>query len=290
MEPTPDIRKRKRDKEKNREGCRQYRLAVKNDPIRHAEEKMKAKERRRKYRETMSEETKAKIREQNRIRQQRRREKQAEKKETQKKLTEKKLTRKEHEKLKVLWRERKRAHRSKLSSQKKRRIRERDREWRREKRARMGAEDSMKTPVRPTTPAADSGSTISASFSSTAKRKAVSRARSRLPKQARKYASVISSLINNASPSKKAALRELGIDTSPPRKKRRLDFNEHVTKVLLSKEDGLLSIHTGRKHDFSLEENYRKTAENRQIVGFLQFSFQISVVEVRASWKRKPLT
>ena len=93
-----------------------------------------------------------------------------------------------------------------------------------------------------------------------AKRKAASRAKGMLPTDAGKFADVIDHIIANATPNKKAALREKGLH-SPAAKRRKLDFHTKMSTTLLVKESHhwneahrkvcravTASLHTLKKH------------------------------------------
>ena len=104
--------------------------------------------------------------------------------------------------------------RSGLSSQKKRRIREKDRE-----RKQVNVSKSQK-PTEPTT-----SEKSAERYTPEAAREAVYRVKSRLPKDPLKYAAVVIGLIKSATPNKRKAIDgEIPIHT--PRKKRRLEFSE----------------------------------------------------------------
>lgn len=113
------------------------------------------------------------------------------------------------------WKLSKQKQRENLSSQRQRRIREKDRERKRKKREELSpviplqstcassVEGSVSTPI----------STLSYGTTS-ALNKAISRAKSKLPKDPTKFADVLSKLIEKASPRKSDALKEKGLGLS----------------------------------------------------------------------------
>lgn len=217
-------RKKKKDRKRalDRERAREYRRKVKDDPERNIEVLKKASERNKKYRQGMTEEAKARQRENARIRQQRLREKR--KQNGVKIVSSKKVTRAEYERKKDYNRDMKRRERANMSGQKRRRIREKDRTRKREKvAAKCKHSPSLSTPSKPQP------------YSSTARRKAISRIVSRMPSDASKYASIISGMISKATPSRKDALRAEGVLTSPDKVKKQLNFCEKLPEIF--KED-----------------------------------------------------
>ena len=158
-----------------------------------------------------TEEQKQLNREQSRERMNRYREKKKAKEAVEKKQP---RTRQELEKQKQQrekWKLSKQKQRENLSSQRQRRIREKDRERKRKKREEL-------SPVIPleSTCAFSVSTPISAlSYGTTsALNKAISRAKSKLPKDPTKFADVLSKLIEKASPRKSDALKEKGLELS----------------------------------------------------------------------------
>lgn len=96
-----------------------------------------------------------------------------------------------------------------MSSQRQRRIREKDRERQRKKREEL----SPVIPLQSTSSVEGSVSTLSYGTTS-ALNKAISRAKSKLPKDPTKFADVLSKLIEKASPRKSDALKEKGLGLS----------------------------------------------------------------------------
>ncbi|XP_021340435.1 uncharacterized protein LOC110441574 [Mizuhopecten yessoensis] len=107
------------------------------------------------------------------------------------------------------WRSQKQNQRSKLSSQKKRRIREKDRERKRKQKKQGNSETTSSTHENVSGP----------SLSDDALRKAVYRAKLKIPKSPKKYAEVVTKLVQNTTPRKTEALRKKGITSPNARKK-----------------------------------------------------------------------
>ena len=203
-----------------RERARAYRQRIKLDKERQREVLDKANERKRKFRATRTDEPKDKERGKAQIRQRR----YLAKKTTagEKHTVQPAMTRTEHEEKMNYWKEKKRQQRAAMSSQKRLRIREKDKEYRRQKRQ---AEQTKRH---------DSSTQESTSviYSSEAKRKAASRVKTKMPQDPNKFAEVVEHILHNATPNKKAALREKGIE-SPRVKRRKLDFHAHITDSIL---------------------------------------------------------
>ena len=114
------------------------------------------------------------------------------------------LTRAEREKKREYWRGKKRESRARRSVQKIRRVREKDREYRK---------DARSAQIETNSSSQDSQLEISQGsiWTPSARRKAISRIKTKLPKSPTKFALSISSLIHNATPRKKRALEERGL-------------------------------------------------------------------------------
>ena len=188
----------------------------------------------------MTEEEKIRLREQSRIRQQKYNERKKRKLEEEvddnpsvPKKAKKALTRREHQKLKDYWREKKRQQRASMSSQKKRRVREKER-------ARYASRKLAKTLSVSATPIVESPTSTlmpstpvpSTSFelsSSSIKQRAY-RAKKGMPKSPEKFAHVVGHLIKNASPRKKLSLRNIGIYNSP--KKTKENYSKSILETM----------------------------------------------------------
>jgi hypothetical protein len=215
----------KRDKAKA-EAARRYRQRKIGDAEYKRKEADRKKRQRQKLKEDESTEHKLRQKELSRMRQARYRER---KKNTVPETVEangdtalpttvKRQTRAEHDRKKEYWRERKRIQRGNLSSQKKRRIREYDRNRKRRVpefvpfRSQTESEQPLTGSDKPST-----------STSQSAVRQKAYRVKKKLPKSPGKFADVMHHIVRNATPRKRTALRNLGITTSPIKAKKRLD-------------------------------------------------------------------
>ncbi|VDH92328.1 Hypothetical predicted protein [Mytilus galloprovincialis] len=123
------------------------------------------------------------------------------------------VTRAEREVQRVKWREAKRISRLNMTGQKRRRINEKRRATYADRKQNKSVQKNTKD---------DSTSNFT---SDSARRKAVSRIKSRMPSSPRKFSVIVSSLINNATPRKRKALKE-NLICSPDGKKRLKFYDE----------------------------------------------------------------
>ena len=221
---------------------RLYRQEMKDDPDRyklHREiETMRVKE----FRDKMLEETKTRYREKSCLRQQKYRQRLKETPQENRTTTRKeKAEQTQKQKVKKeYWRQKKREQRAKMNPQQKRREREQRCALYALKKRITSNTKSQPTGVTATCPSESSAiihrpsPTASTSNCETvystkdAKRKAVKRVKNLMPNDAKKYAEVIESLIEKATPKKKNALGNLDIKANSPRTKRKLVLGKTV--------------------------------------------------------------
>ncbi|XP_033752596.1 uncharacterized protein LOC117336235 isoform X2 [Pecten maximus] len=185
--------------------------------LKNTHDKEKHAERMRVARHEWSEEQKQKNREMSKIRMREYRERKKTEREKTNNSEVRKMATRQEKKAKEEQNKRKAEYRKKyragLSSQKKRRIREKDAKRKQEKRCKnmIGATTVVQsvpiTTENTKTPLSDS-----------ALKKAVYRAKKRLPKSPSKFADVVSGLVSNATPRKKLALSNKGLDSSETKK------------------------------------------------------------------------
>ena len=223
--------KRARQRQLSRLRMQRYRERLRNDGPAYDALKEKDRERKKHERQqekNLTESEKERIKEGQRIRQKRYMEK---KRQEGHQKTEKRKTRAEQEKQREQWRQRKKISRDKMTAQKHRRIKEKDAAYRKKKRAKTTEQFST-----PTAPENSNLDQTTSTFSSSARRKAISRVRKALPKQPNKFASVVQGLLTGASTPQKDAMSNSGL---PPVTKsgirKRLAF-EKIAHTVTSKE------------------------------------------------------
>ena len=222
----PSADKKARQNALARERMKKYRERLKEDGARYEAHKNKEAERRKAKVSSETPEEIERRKELGRIRQRKYQLKKNEERSSVKKIQ----TRAGEEKQRQAWRERKNRWRANLTAQKRRRIKEKDREYRKAKRARFD-DYSVTAPVE-TTP----NSTPETAYSSSAKRKAIERARKALPKEPQKLAAVLQGIVTRATSPEKQALQEQGVSVNTCAEvKKRLAF-EKISQVACTRE------------------------------------------------------
>lgn len=127
------------------------------------------------------------------------------------------LTRKEREKQRHYWREKQREHRSGRSTQKHRRVKEKDRLYRQNCKSdnnQVSHDQQIKLlSTEPTTE--ENLSTALETWTPAARRKAISRINRKLPRCRNKFAEAVTAILAKTTPKKREALRKKGIRLSP---------------------------------------------------------------------------
>lgn len=213
------------------ERSRRFRDKLKNDPTLYQAYREFETARVSAYRQNMSEDKKKEYNEKTKIRMTKYREK--------KKMDggssthskpKKPVTRAERELQRVKWREAKRISRLNMTGQKRRRINEKRRATYADRKQNKNVQKNTKD---------DSTSSFN---SDSARRKAVSRIKSRMPSSPRKYSIIVSSLISNVTPRKQKALKENLICTPDGKKRLKFydetydDLHKRLNKIKTSKK------------------------------------------------------
>lgn len=141
------------------------------------------------------------------------------------KKAKKALTRKEHTKVKLYWKEKKREQRANMSAQKKRRVRERERLRYAKLKLSKPAAPHSSTSLPSTPPKSLSMLSVSA------KKQQAYRVKKGLPTSPNKFAQVMGHIIMNTTPRKKASLKTIGISSSPM-KGNRLDYAKAIKETM----------------------------------------------------------
>ena len=233
------------------------------------EQKRRAKERRdvlkkelKKSRPSkISKEKHEKIKEQARLRQQKFREKQAAEGYLQRTSNTKVTTRTAATTKKEIWREQKRRQRAKLSHQKAAAIRKKDRE---RKRAQVLARMKL---------TATAGGISNTGYKSKKSQyNAISVAKSHLPQNAQKYATVVTGLARNCSPRKRALLETSLVDSSSTAGANKTLFSPEAKEAILS----IKGTSSGRRAVQSIAKKLVATAGRRLVRAELKVGFNPS--------------
>ena len=254
--PSITKRRKQRNKENDRERARLYRERVRADPEKSQEEKEKNAVRKRRARASMTDEQRAAYREKSKIRQQRHRDKK--KREGTTGNGKGAVTRGEKEKRREKWRELKQQERARMPSQKKRRIKEKDKMRKRAKKEEQMKESHSST---------STGQSKSSIYhTDSARRKAVSRVKGKMPKESQKFAAVLDSIIVSATPTKKQALEERGIISC----RKKINFVKNLPNLFQSPEKTEKTRKTRRAIAASLStlKKYRLLRTSSRLMGY----------------------
>jgi len=213
------------------ERSRRFRDNLKNDPTLYEAYREFETARVSAYRHNMSEDKKKEYNEKTKIRMTKYREKKKMDGSSSTHAKPKKpVTRAERELQRVKWREAKRISRLNMTGQKRRRINEKRRATYADRKQNKNVQKNTKD---------DSTSSFT---SDSARRKAVSRIKSRMPSSPRKYSIIVSSLIKNVTPRKQKALKENLICTPDGKKRLKFydetydDLHKRLNKIKTSKK------------------------------------------------------
>ena len=214
----PSADKKARQNALARERMKKYRERLKEDGARYEAHKNKEAERRKAKVSSETPEEIERRKELGRIRQRKYQLKKNEERSSVKKIQ----TRAGEEKQRQAWRERKNRWKANLTAQKRRRIKEKDKEYRKAKRAKFD-DYSVTAPVESTP-----NSTPETAYSSSA--------RKALPKEPQKLAAVLQGIVTRATSPEKQALQEQGVSVNTCAEvKKRLAF-EKISQVACTRE------------------------------------------------------